>query len=89
MLGANMPVWIADPRDAQYLNTTPEELVKLASHLHKEGLAVSAVHLGAAFAGASPALLDRAPVYQAKLADALAAIKPSFNEDMRGGHTNM
>src|SRR6201996_1650609 len=38
-LGASQPVWIADPRDAQYLNTTPEELVRLASALAAAGLA--------------------------------------------------
>ena len=89
VLGASQPVWIADPRDAQYLNTTPEELVKLATELHKQGLAASTPSLGAEYASATPALLDRAAVYQAKLAEALDSIKPSFNEDMRGGHTNM
>jgi hypothetical protein len=89
VLGASQPVWLADPRDAQYLNATPEELVKLATELHRQGLAASAPALGAEYASATPALLDRAAVYQAKLAEAMAAIKPSFNEDMRGGHTNM
>ena len=27
--------------------------------------------------------------YEVDMADALAFIKPTFNEDMRGGHTNM
>jgi hypothetical protein len=27
--------------------------------------------------------------YAAEIAQALAFIKPTFNEDMRGGHTNM
>ena len=27
--------------------------------------------------------------YRAEVAQALAFIKPSFNEEMRGGHTNM
>ena len=89
VLGGNQPIWLADPRDAQYLNTTPAELTKLAGELHKQGLAASAPKLGAEYASATPALMDRAAMYQAKLADALAAIKPTFNEDMRGGHTNM
>jgi hypothetical protein len=89
VLGESKPVWLADPRDAQYLNATPEDLVKLATELHKQGLAASSPALGAEYASATPALLDRAPVYQAKLAEALDSIKPSFNEDMRGGHTNM
>jgi len=89
VLGGSQPVWLADPRDAQYLNTTPEALTKLATELHKQGLAASAPALGAEYASATPALLDRAPLYQAKLASALDAIKPSFNEEMRAGHTNM
>jgi hypothetical protein len=89
VLGGSQPVWLADPRDAQYLNATPDELVKLATELHKQGLAASAPALGAEYASATSALLDRAAMYQAKLNEALASIKPSFNEDMRGGHTNM
>ena len=89
VLGGSQPVWLADPRDAQYLNSTPEELVKLMTELHKQGLAASAPALGAEYASATTALLDRAAVYQAKLAEAMDSIKPSFNEDMRGGHTNM
>jgi hypothetical protein len=89
VLGGSQPVWLADPRDAQYLNAIPEELVKLATELHREGLAASASALGAEYASATPALLDRAALYQARLVQALDSIKPSFNEDMRGGHTNM
>jgi hypothetical protein len=89
VLGGNQPIWLADPMDAQYLNTTPEELTKLAGQLHKEGLSSSVASLGAEYGAATPALLGRAEVYHAKLAEALAAIKPSFNEEMRGGHTNM
>ncbi|HEY0786269.1 MAG TPA: hypothetical protein VGD62_10390 [Acidobacteriaceae bacterium] len=89
VLGNRQPIWLADPRDAQYLNTTPEQLIKLATELHKEGLAASAPALGAQYAAATPLLLDRAPVYQQKLAEALDALKPTFNEEMRGGHTNM
>ena len=88
-LGAGQPIWIADPRDAQYLNATPGELVTLATELHKRGLAASSPALGAEYAAATPALLDHAAKYQAMLAEALDSIKPSFNEDMRGGHTNM
>ncbi len=88
-LGGSEPIWIADPRDAQYLNTTPEELIKLTGELHKQGLAASVATLGAEYAQATPALLDRASTYQGKLAEALTAIKPTFNEAMRGGHTNM
>ena len=38
VLGGGAPVWITDPRDAQYLNTTTAELAKAASALAGEGL---------------------------------------------------
>jgi len=87
VLGEGKPVWLADPRDAQYLNTTVEELNKTAQALVKEGL----VHLAAdkEFAAPTEALMERRARYTAELAQALAFIKPTFNEDMRGGHTNM
>src|SRR6202522_4310509 len=37
VLGNSRPVWIADPRDAQYLNTTAEELVRMAAVLADAG----------------------------------------------------
>ena len=85
VLGGNQPVWIADPRDAQYLNTTPDELLQAAGELAHQGL----VKLEGDGATAAPALLDRAEQYRQKMEKALAATKPSFNEEMRHGHTNM
>ncbi len=85
VLGDNQPVWIADPRDAQYLNTTAEDLLQTASDLSRQGL----LKLDGDGASATPALLDRAEQYHAKLEKALAVTKPSFNEEMRHGHTNM
>src|ERR1700742_5121445 len=38
VLGNGEPVWITDPRDAQYLNTTPEVLAAMAQTLAAEGL---------------------------------------------------
>jgi hypothetical protein len=87
VLGGHAPVWLADPRDAQYLNTTPEDLKKSAAALAKEGFV--ALAQDAEFASATPALVARATEFQAHLAEALAFIKPTFNEEMRGGHTNM
>ena len=84
-LGGNQPVWISDPRDAQYLNTTPEELARMAADLSRQGL----LSLKDDTAAATPMLLGRAEQYQQKMHDALAAIKPEFNEEMRQGHTNM
>jgi hypothetical protein len=85
VLGEGKPVWIADPRDAQYLNTTEEDLLRMAGHEAGEGLLV----LEGEFAAATPQLLARAPEYQAALEAALNFTKPQFNESMRSGHANM
>jgi hypothetical protein len=85
VLGESKPVWIADPRDAQYLNTTEADLLRMASNDAGAGLMV----LDGEFAAATPALLARAPGYQAALEAALDFTKPKFNESMRSGHANM
>ncbi|HUY80690.1 MAG TPA: hypothetical protein VMU92_03115 [Acidobacteriaceae bacterium] len=84
-LGGSQPVWIADPRDAQYLNTSTDELMQMAGDLSRQGL----LKLDGDGAIATPTLLDRAPLYHEKLDAALAITKPTFNEEMRHGHTNM
>jgi hypothetical protein len=91
ILGNSQPVWIADPRDAQYLNTTPEELIGAATALAASGLVtVSKEKDGAGeFAAATPALLAREPEFRARLEQAYLLTKPTFNEEMRHGHTNM
>jgi hypothetical protein len=85
VLGEGKPVWIADPRDAQYLNTTETDLLRMAGNEAGEGLMV----LDGEFAAATPLLLERAPQYQAALEAALNFTKPQFNESMRSGHANM
>ena len=85
VLGESKPVWIGDPRDAQYLNTSETDLVRMASHEAGEGLMV----LEGELARATPALLARAPEYQAALEAALNFTKPQFNESMRSGQANM
>jgi hypothetical protein len=85
VLGESKPVWIADPRDAQYLNTTEADLLRMAGDEAGEGLMV----LDGEFASATPKLLERAPDYQAALEAALNFTKPQFNESMRSGHANM
>ena len=85
VLGESKPVWIADPRDAQYLNTTEADLLRMAGHEAGEGLMV----LDGGFAAATPALLERADDYRAKLEEALNFTKPQFNESMRSGQANM
>ncbi len=85
VLGAGQPVWIADPRDAQYLNTTEADLVLIARDEAGEGL----VKLEGEFASATPKLMARAADYQTQLEAALNFTKPHFNESMRAGHANM
>jgi hypothetical protein len=87
VLGGGAPVWLADPRDAQYLNATPAELVKAAHSLAGEGVVLLAADTE--YATPTEALMGHRAQYEAQVADALAFLKPSFNEDMRGGHTNM
>ena len=88
-LGAGQPVWLADPRDAQYMNTTPAELTRMVAELARQGLVTPSVELGPEFASSTPALMAKSDEYVARLLKALEDIKPSFNESMRGGHTNM
>lgn len=85
VLGNDQPVWIADPRDAQYLNTTGEELQRTAAELARQGL----LTLTDDYAAATPALTAHAEEYKEQLHSALDITKPSFNEEMRAGHTNM
>ena len=87
VLGNGAPVWLIDPRDAQYLNTSTEALMETAKGLAGEGL----LHLAAdvEFATPTEALMGHREMYLAEMQDALTFIKPTFNEEMRGGHTNM
>jgi hypothetical protein len=85
VLGGTQPVWIADPRDAQYLNTTAAELQRMASDLAAQGT----IKIDGEYASATAALMDRGEEYRAKLQSALAVTRPTFNEEMRAGHTNM
>ena len=85
VLGESKPVWIADPRDAQYLNTTEADLLRMAGHEEGAGLLV----LEGEYAAATPALMAHAAEYQAALEAALNFTKPQFNESMRSGHANM
>jgi hypothetical protein len=87
VLGGGAPVWIADPRDAQYLNTTVDELRKVATMLKSEGLVL--LEGDGDWAAATDTLRANEDVYRAQVEEQLQLIKPSFNEEMRGGHTNM
>jgi len=85
VLGGGKPVWIADPRDAQYLNTTEQDLLHAAGNDAAAGLMM----IDGEYAAAAPALMERAPQYRAALEAALDFTKPKFNESMRSGQANM
>lgn len=85
VLGDGKPVWIADPRDAQYLNTTENELLRMAGNEAGEEL----MNIENDFASATPALMAQAAEFQAALDAALNFTKPQFNESMRSGQANM
>lgn len=87
ILGGGDPVWLTDPRDAQYLNTTVEELKKTAAAVAHEGVIL--LTPDTEFATPAPALMEHREGYEQELASALQFLKPSFNEEMRAGHTNM
>jgi hypothetical protein len=97
VLGGGAPVWLLDPRDAQYLNTTVEDLKKSAQALAAQGTIEIATSSSSnldskadpGYATPTPSLMQRGEQYQAELEHTLLFIKPSFNEDMRSGLTNM
>ena len=96
-LGGGQPVWMLDPRDAQYLNATVDDLKKSLKGLAEEELVTLALSPDLAtglapdqgFATPTKRLMGLGAKYRAQTALALAAIRPAFNEEMRGGHTNM
>jgi len=62
-------------------------LKKTAAALKAEGLVL--LEGDGDWASATDTLRTDEDRYRAEVEEALVFIKPSFNEDMRGGHTNM
>jgi len=87
VLGAGEPVWLLDPRDAQYLDTTLDELRATVGALMGEGLL--RLTADAEYGSPTGKLTERREAYAAQLAHTLESIKPAFNEEMRAGMTNM
>jgi hypothetical protein len=87
VLGGGKRVWVTDPRDAQYLNTTEAELKQTAEALVREGVLLLDKDPG--YATPTEALMGLKAQYDEQLASALEFTRPKFNEDMRGGLTNM
>src|SRR5579871_5137712 len=63
VLGESKPVWIADPRDAQYLNTGEADLLRMAGDEAALGLLL----LDGEFAAPTPQLMERSPEFRARL----------------------
>jgi hypothetical protein len=61
--------------------------VKAASALAKDGLL--SLSSNGDWASATDKLQDQRERFEAEAQDGLKFIKPSFNEEMRAGHTNM
>src|SRR6202789_3465707 len=87
ILGGGEPVWLTDPRDAQYLNTTAADLKTTAAALVTDGLVL--LDDTGNWGTPTDTLRNQEDTYRAQVDEALAFIKPTFNEDMRQGHTNM
>ena len=87
ILGGGEPVWLTDPRDAQYLNTTVADLKTTAAALVTDGLIL--LDDTGNWGTPTDTLRNQEDTYRAQVDEALAFIKPTFNEDMRQGHTNM
>ena len=85
VLGESAPVWIADPRDAMYLNASEADLLRMAGHEAAQGL----IQLDGEFASPTPALMARASEFAETLQAALDFTKPKFNDSMRSGQANM
>jgi hypothetical protein len=86
VLGGGAPVWVEDPRDAQYLDCTLDELRKDIQALVVDGMLQLS---GPDFAAATPKLMAQDAEFRTVLAEGLQFTKPSFNEEMRAGLTNM
>lgn len=86
-LGEGKPCWIADPYDAQYLDCSNDDLLKIANDLAKEGWLT--LDSSGEYAAATAKLSCETDHFVHQMESALALLKPKFNEEMRAGHTNM
>ena len=86
-LGERKAAWIADPYDAQYLDSSPEDLRNTARELATEGWLT--LDASGEYAAATQKLAAESEGFLKQMDSALALLKPKFNESMRAGHTNM
>jgi hypothetical protein len=69
--GGGSKVWIGDPTDAQYLETTAEHLVEIAARLAGDGL----VRMDGEFALATAGLTEQAEKFEAAMRTAVEALE--------------
>jgi hypothetical protein len=69
--GGGSKVWIGDPTDAQYLETTPEHLVEVAGRFAGDGL----VRMEGEWALATAGLMGRAERFEAAMRTAVEALE--------------
>jgi len=86
-LGEGKPAWILDPYDAQYLDSSIEDLRHIAQDLVREG--EIALDWSIEYATATEKLAAQSEQFLKHMEAGLAQLKPRFNEEMRAGHTNM
>ncbi len=69
--GGGKRVWIGDPTEAQYLETTPAHLMEIAGRLAGDGL----MRVDGEWAEATAGLIGRAERFEAAMRDALDALE--------------
>src|SRR5271169_4721669 len=69
--GGGSKVWIGDPTDAQYLETTAEHLVEIAGRLAGDGLML----VDGEFAGATAGLMGQAEKFEGAMRAAVEALE--------------
>ncbi len=68
---ASGPVWVGDPTEALYVETSPAHLMELAQKLEAQGL----IKLDGYFATANPALMEQSTKFEADMQAALEELE--------------
>jgi hypothetical protein len=64
-------VWLGDPAEAMYVETSPQHILEVAGKLEAQGL----IHLDKEWATANPLLMDQAPKFEADTRAALEELE--------------
>lgn len=68
---ADGPVWVGDPTEALYVETSPAHLLELARKLQAQGL----IQLDGYFATANPGLMEQAPSFETDMRAAVEELE--------------